>query len=150
MDNENRNNCGCVEPDTVTQTKTINPKRDEFCRRMYEAYGETTSLEFKRTSLGTLIQKKNCWFIWTERHYRTYRNLQLTIDTRLLQTKDSIKEGIKNYLTVNKTLAETLKKIAKTAKDVKARAGELREMACKLENCMEDTCNCSQMIELTG
>jgi hypothetical protein len=70
--------------------------------------------------------------------------------TKLLQTNDSIKEGVKNYLAVNKTLAESLKKIAKTVKDVKAKMTDLRDMACKLENCMEDTCNCSQMIELTG
>ncbi|MEP7229809.1 MAG: hypothetical protein ABI691_06125 [Ginsengibacter sp.] len=148
--NQPTNDCGCIEPDCLTQVKTINIFRDGYCKDMYVALGEVAQLEVKRTKLKELIGNKNCWFVWTERHYRIYRNLQLNIDNRLIQTNDSIKEGVKNYLAVNKTLAESLKKIAKTVKDIKAKTVELRDMACKLENCMEDTCNCSQMIELTG
>jgi hypothetical protein len=147
---DNKHNCGCDELDSVTQVKTINWFRDGYCKDMYVALSEVSKLEVKRSKLAELIKNKKCWFVWTERHYRIYRNLEMIVGTKLIQTNDSIKDGVTNYLTVNKTLAESLKKIAKTVKDVKAKVVELRDMACKLENCMEDTCNCSQMIELTG
>ena len=145
-----KKHCGCDEPNTETQIKTINVIRDGYCREMYAALGDVLQLESKRVKLIELIKNKTCWFVWTERHYRIYRNLELLVGAKLLQTNDSIKDGIKNYLTVNKTLADSLKKIAKTAKDVKTKMQDLRDMACKLEICMDDTCNCSQMIELTG
>src|SRR3954469_8743093 len=114
-----KNHCGCDEPTSETQIKTINVVRDSYCKEMYATLGDVLQLESKRVKLTKLIDNKTCWFVWTERHYRIYRNLELLVGAKMLQTNDSIKDGIKNYLNVNKTLADSLKKIAKTTKDVK-------------------------------
>ena len=148
--NTQSGDCGCVEPGSPTQKETINRFRDDYCKEVYELKGKVAELEVKKVSLDNLISEKQCWFVWTERHYRIHRNLSLMITTELLQTGDSIKEGVKNYLGSNKLLADALKKLSKSIKDVKDKTYDLRAAACKLRDCKDDICNCSQIIELLG
>lgn len=142
--------CGCTELDTPIQKEVINKFRDDYCKELYELKGKVAELEVRKSSLDKLICQKQCWFVWTERHYLIHRNLSLMVSTELVQTNDSIKEGVKNYQASNKNLAEALKKLSKSVKDLTDKTGELRKAACDLEACRDNICNCSQIIELTG
>lgn len=150
-DTSTSNDCGCT--DTLpwpTQKKTINKFREDYCSEMYVLLGETRTLEVRKTKLDELIGKKQCWFVWSERNYRINRNLDLLVGTELAQTNDSIKEAVKTYQNGNKNLADALKKLVKSVKDVRDKSKEFRDAACKLRDCKDDTCNCSQIYELTG
>jgi hypothetical protein len=140
--------CGCIELDSPTQKKTINVFREVYCRELYTLWGEVVQLQERRDKLEGFIKDKTCWFIWTEKNFRIHRNLSLTLGGELLQTGDSIKENLKNYGTSNKNLAESLKKLVKTMKEVKTKAGEFQDAAFSLKKCLKDPCNCSQLIEL--
>lgn len=140
--------CGCVELDSPTQKKTINVFREDYCRELYTLWGEVVQLQERRDKLEGFVKDKTCWFIWTEKNFRIQRNLALTTVGELLQTGDSIKENLKNYSTSNKNLGESLKKLVKTMKEVKGKAGELQDAAFNLTKCLKDPCNCSQLIEL--
>jgi regulator of replication initiation timing len=142
--------CGCIDLDSPTQKDTINKLRDKYCSDLYEWRGKVSELEVKKASLDKMICQKQCWFVWTERHYRIHRNLGLMVTTELVQTNDSIKQGVKNYMDTNKTLADALKKLSKSLKDVKDKTHDLRGAACKLKDCKDDKCNCAQIYELTG
>lgn len=145
---DERNDCGCVELESPTQKKTINVFRQDYCKELYSLWGEVVKLQERRNKLKTLIRDKTCWFVWTEKNYSIHRNLTVTISSELLQTGDSIKEGVKTYSTSNKNLAESLKKITKTLMEVKTKTEDLREAAFRLNNCLKDPCNCSQLVEL--
>lgn len=140
--------CGCIELDSPTQKKAINVFRETYCRELYELWGNVVQLEERRSKLEGFVKDKTCWFIWTENNYRIHRNLSQTTVSELLQTGDSIKENLKTYDTSNKTLAESLKKLVKSLKDVKTKAGEFQNAAFDLTKCLKDPCNCSQLIEL--
>lgn len=143
--------CGCGSESTYeTQVKTINRLRDDYCKELFGLRGEVVQLEVRKQKLDELIADRQCWFVWNERHYRIFRNMELQEDLELLQVSDSIKEGVKNYVTSNKNLAEALKKLAKTVKDIRTKTIEFQEAAAKLDRCREDVCNCAQMTELTG
>jgi len=142
--------CGCHEIESPTQKKTINRLRQDYCKEMYFLEGEVEQLQVRQEQLGTLIKEKQCWFVWTEQNYRIHRNLELMIGSELIQTSDSIKDGVKNYLTSNKMLADALKKFTASVKDVRDKMKDFRDAECKLENCKDDPCSCNEMIELTG
>jgi hypothetical protein len=152
QDTGSTEHCGCTANDLPwdTQTKTINKFRDDYCKEMYVLMGETRQLEIRRKKLVDLTGKKNCWVVWTERNYQIHRNLELLMGTELAQTNDSIKESVKVYQNSNKALADALKKLVGTVKDIRNKTKEFRDAACKLEACKEDACNCSQIYELTG
>jgi hypothetical protein len=142
--------CGCIDPTSSIQKESISKLREQYCTDMFDLKGKVVKLEVRKESLDQLITDKQCLFVWTERNYRIYRNLGFQTSAELLQTSDSIKEGVKNYLNTNKTLAESLKKLVEAAADISVKTKDLREMARKLKDARADECNCSQMIELTG
>src|SRR5687768_11858520 len=121
-----RNDCGCVELDSATQKKTINVFREDYCKELYSLWGDVVKLQERRNKLKTLIKDKTCWFVWTQKNYSVHRNLTLTIVSELLQTGDSIKEGVKTYGASNKNLAEALTKITKALTEVKTKTEEFR------------------------
>src|SRR6266498_237508 len=146
----NRDECGCIELESDTQKKTINKLRDGYCKDLYQLLGEVRTLEVRKEKLSGVIEQKQCWFVWTEQNYRTYRNLEMMIGIEIMQTGDSIKEGVKNYLGTNKQLADALKKMTKTVTDIRKKTEELASAACNLDRCLNESCNCSQKVELTG
>lgn len=141
--------CNCKDNDTATQ-KTITAQRTIYCDDLYAAAGEVYQWEESYSGLKELMGYKKCMFVWTEENYQVYRNLEICVGTELIQVNDTIKDNIAGYIKENKSLGDTLKDILKKVKDVKSKVYDLREMACKLENCMKDSCNCNQMTILLG
>ena len=140
---------GCKEKDNQTQ-KVVNTERTTYCTQLTLTSGDVYQWEENYAGLTELYGFKECLFIWTEENYQEYRNLEITIGTELIQSNETIKDNIANYIKANKTLADTLKDILKKVKDLKTKVYDLREMSGKLENCLYDSCNCSQLTVLTG
>ncbi|MBA4056586.1 MAG: hypothetical protein C0490_17865, partial [Marivirga sp.] len=143
--------CGvnCEENNTPTQ-KSINIERKKYCDELYSSAGEVIKWETNYAGQSILYERKKCLFIWTEDNYRRYRNTEICVGTELLQSNELIKENVSNYVKWGNELSAGLKNIFKAIKEAKAKMGDLREAADKLENCKNDSCNCTQVIILTG
>jgi hypothetical protein len=147
--NNNDNDNGCVENDTATQ-RAINIERRKYCNKLYEAAGEVS--KYEKTSDGqlSLYGRKKCMFLWTEDNYQRYRNTEIRVGTELVLSTELISKNVTNYIGWGNELSANLKRISKSVKDIKTKMNDLREAACKLENCLDDSCNSSQVIALTG
>lgn len=143
-------NCpSCEELDLPTQ-RTINAQRTKYCNELIWSEGEVVKCEQNYEGLSTQYEHKKCLFVWTQTNYQIYRNMVICISPELIQTTESVKENIATYIKLNTELSTSLKSIFKAAKDVKVKFTELRDQACKLENCINDSCNSLQLGLLTG
>lgn len=139
----------CEENDTATQ-KSINSERKKYCDELYTVAGDIRKYETNYEGQTTLYERKKCTFVWTEDNYRRYRNTEICLGTELLQSSDLIKENVGKYIKWGNDLSSGLKNIFKSVKDIKTKLGDLRSAACKLEDCKNDSCNCTQITILTG
>lgn len=147
---EDDNDCPtCEEIDSPTQ-RSINLERDKYCLDLSVAAGEVSKSEQNYDGISIQYEHKKCLFIWIQENYHIYRNLMICVGAELTQTTDLIKENIASYIKLSNDLTGVLKNISKSAKDIKTKFGELREQACKLENCKNDSCNSTQWALLTG
>ena len=139
----------CKENDTVTQ-KTINAERKLYCAELDASAGSVYQWEENYSGWKLLKKKKKCLYIWSEKNYQVFRNLQISTGVSLLQFSDGIKESTTNFLKLNKTLSEGLKDVLKKVKETRAKIIELKHEASHLEHCVHETCNCTQWGILTG
>jgi hypothetical protein len=139
----------CKENDTPTQ-KWINAERKKFCLELDAAAGAVYQWEENYSGWTDLQQSKKCLFIWTEKNYEIFRNLQITTGLSLNLFNESIKENTTTFLKANKTLSDGLKEVLKKVKESLAKAAELRTAASDLRHCTEEACNCTQWGILTG
>jgi len=145
----NNDNNDCVENDTATQ-RAINIERRKYCDKLYEAAGKAS--KYEKTSDGqlNLYGRKKCMFLWTEDNYQRYRNTEIRVGTELVHSTELISKNVTNYIGWGNELSANLKRISKSVKEIKAKMNDLREAAGKLENCLDDSCNSSQVNALTG
>lgn len=148
-DNKHDDDCNCEENDSKTQ-KTITAERKKYCDELYTVAGEVSKYETKYAGQTVVYEKKKCLFVWTEDNYRRYRNTSICVGTELAQSNDIVKENVGNYVKWSDELSSGLKNIFKAIKEVKTKMGDLREAACKLDDCRNDSCNCTQLTILTG
>ena len=139
----------CKENNTATQ-KAINTERWIYCDELKTAGGEVDQWEENYLGLEDIKAKKKCLFIWTEKNYQIFRNLEISTGVSLLQFNESIKESTVKLLKDNKSLSDSLKDVLKKVKEAKAKIYELRDEACDLKNCVHEACNCTQWGILTG
>jgi len=139
----------CKENDTLTQ-KLINTERKLYCKELDTAAGSVFQWEENYAGWKVIKQKKKCLFVWTEKNYEVFRNLQIKTGTSLLQFNESIKDATGSFLKANKSLADGLKDVLKKVKDVKDKIYLLKKQACDLKDCVHNTCNCTQWGVLTG
>ena len=139
----------CKENDTVTQ-KAINAERKLYCTELDVAAGTVNQWEENYAGWKVLKEKKKCLFIWTEKNYQVFRNLEVSTGVSLLQFNESIKDSTTAFLKANKTVADGLKDVLKKVKDTRTKLFELRDAACHLEHCLHEACNCTQWGILTG
>lgn len=139
----------CVENDSATQ-RTINRERRKYCDSLYTAAGEVSKGEKSSEGHLSLYERKKCMFLWTEDNYQRYRNTEIRVGAELLKSTEMISANVTGYINWGTELSTNLKNISKAVKDAKAKMNDLREAACKLENCKDDSCNCSELIALTG
>lgn len=139
----------CEEMDLPTQ-RSINSERNKYCKELTWLAGEVSKSEQNYEGLSNQYEHKKCLFVWTQKNYHIYRNLVICVGTELIQTTDSVKENIGIYTKLNTDLSGILKNLFKSAKDVKTKFTELRDQACKLEHCINDSCNAIQLGLLTG
>lgn len=148
--NHQNDDCGnCEEKDTPTQ-RSINSARKKYCDELYVTAGAVGKYETQYEGQVAVYNDKKCLFVWTEGNYRRYRNTEMGIVTELLQSNELIKTNVSNYMVWSSELSSGLKNIVKSVKDLKTKLGDLRDAACKLESCINDDCNCTQMAILTG
>jgi gas vesicle protein len=141
--------CGCKENNTLTQ-KTINKLRKTYCNELDAAAGAVYQWEENYLGWKELRKSKKCLFIWTEKNYQAFRNLQLTKGGALNQFNEAFKANTSTFLKANKALADGLKDIVKKVKEVQGKIAELHKAACDLKHCAHEACNCTQWGILTG
>lgn len=132
-----------------TQTKrTIKQIKDTYCDSLKVLTGELSQSEVVYEGYVRAYHRKKCSFIKTEKNYRIVRNLELKVGVELVQASDEIKKNVTAYGKMNEDLVAALKGVLTAAKEAKAKFGELREAASKLDACRKDSCNASQLIIL--
>src|SRR4029079_17246431 len=119
----------------------INTERATYCDLLDTAGGSVLEYEEKYNGTKKIKSKKKTLFIWTEKNYQEFRNLDITKGTSLLQFNESIKEATAGFLKDNKTLADNLKDVLKKIKDVVTKTKELHAASCDLKRCVNDGCN---------
>lgn len=137
------------ESELPTQ-RTINKEKKRYCNKIGEVISEVGMWRESYKGYSQMLERKKCLFLWTEENYRRYRNTDISIGAELLQSNEVVRNCIANTVKGGADLSASLKSIFKSVKEVKARMNDLREAACKLESCMNDSCNCDQMLLITG
>jgi hypothetical protein len=120
------------------------------CDLVFETQGTVAQLHEKHTRESELLEQKQCLFKRTEGNYQRYRNFEMLVGTELLQFNDSVKTSVAAYGKTYKDLNDTLKNIAKGAKELKAKVTDLKDAGSKLYNCVNDDCHKTQRRALTG
>ena len=141
--------CKCVVRDNDTQN-SINAAKTKVCSDLYDAASQVSTLEQRFKGEKEIFKEKKCLFTKTEANYQRYRNFDMIVGTELLQTNDSVKTSVAGYLKLNKDLGTALKSIAQSVKNVKTKFADLLDASCKLESCLNDSCNTSQRKAITG
>jgi len=141
--------CKCEEKDSAT-LKSIETLRQVYCQALETAKGtrEAGAKDFERKA--RLFEEKKKLFMWTEKNYRIWRDIDITVDTRLQASNDTFKTNVAAYNTESTTLYNQLKGILTALKDVKTKVSALRDQASNLDNYKNDQCNASQWTLLTG
>jgi len=142
-----KDDCKCKENDTVTQ-KTINDTRKQYCTSMDGAASDVYQWEENFSGLSTLVDRKQCLFIWTETNYQVFRNFEISTGTSLIQFNETIKDATAGYLKANKNVADSLKDVVKKLKDINEKLKALKLVAQNLKDCTGG-CNCNQWAIIT-
>lgn len=130
--------------------KTVQRERKKVCDELKDKAAEVLQWEQSRHGAHQLYNDKKCCFIKTETNYQYYRNMELLVGIELLQVNDGVKENVTAYKKWNDDLAAVLKELVKTAKEAKGKFADLKEAACKLNTCINDSCQSTQRKILTG
>jgi len=141
--------CKCEEGETPTQ-KSLPVLRLIYCQAKDSAKSakEVASTDFEAKK--ELFEEKKKTFMWTERNYRLFRDLDIIVDTRLQATNDTFKTNVASYNAQSAALYGQLKGILTAVKDVKAKVSALWDQASNLDKYKNDQCNASQWALLTG
>ena len=139
----------CGNDNTPTQ-KTISAEQEKLCAALNQSAGEVGQTEENYRGRKELFESKKCLFIWTEENWQTFRNTEICVGSDMVQSGESLQENVKEYAKWGKELNTCLKDIAKMVKDVKTKFADMRDQACKLEACKNDSCNATQWAVLTG
>ncbi len=130
--------------------KTVQRERKKVCDEVKDKAAEVIQWEQTRYGAHQLYHDKKCCFVKIETNYQFYRNMELLVGIELLQVNDGVKENVTAYKKWNDDLAATLKELVKTIKEAKGKVTELKEAACKLNTCINDSCQSTQRKILTG
>lgn len=139
----------CVETNYPTQ-KAINTERQAYCNAVYVASGEVGKAEQAYNGENILYKRKKCMFVWTEGNYQRYRNTEIILGTELMQTTESIKTNVGEYIKWGTDLSTKLKDVFKAVKAAKGKLNDLRNAACALDGSKTDSCYQSEWTILTG
>lgn len=135
---------------TTPTDKTIQTERGKVCNELKDKAGEVHVWEQTRKGAHKLYNDKKCIFVQTETDYQYYRNMELMVGVELLQVNEGIRENVTAYKKWNDDLAGVLKELVKATKEAKGKFTELKDAACKLNTCINDSCQSTQMKILTG
>lgn len=138
----------CNDKGKTPTKRTIKQIKDTYCQSLKGLMGELSQNEVTYEGLVRAYHRKKCTFIKTEKNYRIVRNLELKVGIELIQASDEIKKNVASYSKMNDDLVKALKDVLAGAKDAKAKFGDLRDAASKLDAARKDSCNASQMIIL--
>ena len=139
----------CLDSDTPTK-KTIRSKKNDYCVVLRTNHGNLRQSEETRVGCKIAYEHRRCRFVRTEKNYRLFRNIELQYGVELIKAVGDIETNIKGLVTDNTTLGTALTDLVKLLKTAKSAFGDLRDSGCKLDACMKDSCNRSQVAILTG
>ncbi len=146
-DDDVQDNC---KDGTRPTDKTVQRERHKVCSEMKDRAAEVLQWEQTRHGAHQLYNDKKGTFVKTELNYQFYRNMELMVGVELIQVNEGIKENVTAYKKWNDDLAATLKELVKTVKEAKDKVRDLKEAACKLNTCINDSCQATQRKILTG
>lgn len=141
--------CKCEENETATW-KSISSLRQTYCQKLESGKTTRDAADKDFEQKAKLVEEKQKLFMWTEKNYRIYRDIDIMVDTRLQATNDAFKTNVAAYNTESTALYTQLKAILTAMKDVKNKVCLLRDQANNLENYKNDQCHASQWCLLTG
>src|SRR5579871_2499266 len=130
--------------------KTIRAQKEFFCQLIKTERGDLDKSAENCEGLNIIYEHKKCRFVKTEKNYRIYRNLELSLGIELVKAMDDINNNITTYVGYNTSLIAALGNVVQAAKNAKAKFADLRDSASKLDACTKVSCNRTQMTILTG
>lgn len=139
----------CDEPDNATQKK-INAVKKIYCDELQTEDSSIRGLAHVYRSNEHLYKQKELRFLFTQDNFQRYINTEISFGSQLLQANERIKGNVASYKAWDDDLATNLKSIFLSVKDLKAKIGDLRDAASKIDNSRHDSCNSSQWCILTG
>jgi hypothetical protein len=140
----------CCEDSDLPTKKTIRASKNNYCLTLKTDLGVLRAAEEQRRGFKIIYEHRKCRFVKTEKNYQRFRNLELGYGVELIRAVTDIETNIKALATDNTTLAGALGDLVKLLKTAKSAFGDLRDSGCKLDACMKDSCNRSQVAVLTG
>ena len=138
----------CNDNGKTATKRTIKQIKDTYCQNLSVLTGELSQSEVTYEGYVRAYHRKKCSFIKTEKNYSIVRNLELKAGIELVQSSEEIKKNVASYVKMNDDLVKALKDVLAGARESKAKFGELRDAASKLDAARKDSCNASQMIIL--
>ena len=139
----------CNDADSMTK-KTIKTSKNTYCSTLKDKFGVLRQAQEAYRGKRIEYEHKKCRFISTEKNYRIFRNLELSVGIQLRQCEADIETNIKNYVGFDTKLSKALTDLLATIKTTKVKFSDLRDSACKLDACCKDSCNRTQWAILTG
>jgi hypothetical protein len=140
----------CCEDSDLPTKKTIRSKKNDYCITLKTNLGNLRHSEEARKGFRIIYEHRKCRFIRTEKSFRLFRNLELQYGIELIRATTDIETNIKALVTDNTSLGAALGDLVKLLKTAKSAFGDLRDSGCRLDACMKDSCNRSQVAILTG
>lgn len=139
----------CNDADCMTK-KTIKTSKNDYCAKLKIKLGALQQCEETYKGKKTEYEHKKCRFVSTEKNYRIFRNVELSVGIQLKQASGNIEKNITSYVTFDTNLSAALTDLLATVKATKTKFSDLRDAGCKLDACCKDSCNRTQWAIITG
>jgi hypothetical protein len=146
---ENPQGHKCQDADSITK-KNIKTAKNAYCPKLQTKLGTLHQCEEVYKGKKTEYEHKKCRFVSTEKNYRIFRNVELTVGVQLTRATAGIETNITTYVGYDTKLSGALTDLLAAVKNAKSKFSDLRDSACKLDACSKDSCNRTQMAILTG
>src|SRR6516225_8691730 len=97
----------CNDADSMTK-KTIKTSKNVYCATLKDKFGILRQAQETYRGKRIEYEHKKCRFNSTEKNYRIFRNLELSVGVQMRQCSTDIETNIKNYVALDKKLSTAL------------------------------------------
>jgi hypothetical protein len=146
-----QNKQGKIEPLAEgSLTPETEGKFNSYCEKVIspEATAAKSAAKVKTTAYWQKkvnLNYKTCFLNRADAAVDEYGRIANRITTWLGQSSVELQANIASYIAAGVEMDKTLMTAVQAVKDTKSRLKTVKEVACKLENCMLDSCNSEQL-----